>query len=60
MSRVDELIETLGLAPHPEGGFYHEIWRSPLGERPKTLEAMCDALPETKELAYPLRSRSRG
>ena len=28
LSRVDELIRTLELAPHPEGGFYHEIWRS--------------------------------
>jgi uncharacterized protein len=27
--RVDELIRDLGLLPHPEGGFYREIWRSP-------------------------------
>jgi predicted cupin superfamily sugar epimerase len=25
-----QLIETLGLAPHPEGGFYRETFRSPL------------------------------
>jgi hypothetical protein len=25
---VDELVRTLGLAPHPEGGFYRETWRS--------------------------------
>jgi predicted cupin superfamily sugar epimerase len=25
-----KLVETLGLAPHPEGGFYKETWRSPL------------------------------
>lgn len=27
--RARELIDTLGLAPHPEGGFYRETWRSP-------------------------------
>ncbi len=26
--RARELVETLGLAPHPEGGFYREIFRS--------------------------------
>jgi predicted cupin superfamily sugar epimerase len=26
--RVAELIETLGLQPHPEGGFYKEVFRS--------------------------------
>ena len=26
--RATELIEALGLAPHPEGGFYREIFRS--------------------------------
>ncbi|MCY1079766.1 cupin domain-containing protein [Archangium lansingense] len=25
---VEELVKTLGLAPHPEGGFYRETWRS--------------------------------
>src|SRR5690606_19795079 len=30
MSRVDELIALLGLAPHPEGGFYRETYRSPV------------------------------
>jgi predicted cupin superfamily sugar epimerase len=25
-----ELVELLGLAPHPEGGFFRETWRSPL------------------------------
>jgi len=28
MDRVVELIRTLQLAPHPEGGHYREIWRS--------------------------------
>lgn len=27
-SRVTELIETLGLEPHPEGGYYREVFRS--------------------------------
>jgi predicted cupin superfamily sugar epimerase len=26
--RVDELVRTLELAPHPEGGWYRELWRS--------------------------------
>jgi predicted cupin superfamily sugar epimerase len=26
--RAEELIETLGLEPHPEGGYYREIYRS--------------------------------
>jgi len=26
--RARELVETLGLAPHPEGGFFREIFRS--------------------------------
>lgn len=25
-----KLVEVLGLAPHPEGGFFRETWRSPL------------------------------
>jgi predicted cupin superfamily sugar epimerase len=28
-----ELIDTLGLLPHPEGGFYRETFRSPLALR---------------------------
>jgi predicted cupin superfamily sugar epimerase len=27
-ARARELVETLGLAPHPEGGFFREIFRS--------------------------------
>jgi uncharacterized protein len=33
-TRAAELVRTLGLAPHPEGGFYREIWRAPLGVEP--------------------------
>jgi predicted cupin superfamily sugar epimerase len=25
--RADEIVELLGLAAHPEGGWYHEVWR---------------------------------
>jgi uncharacterized protein len=34
--RVQDLIRDLGLAPHPEGGFYREVHRSPTppGVRP--------------------------
>jgi predicted cupin superfamily sugar epimerase len=32
--RVSELINSLGLAPHPEGGHYREIYRSPSRVRP--------------------------
>jgi predicted cupin superfamily sugar epimerase len=32
--RVDELIRDLRLTPHPEGGYYREIWRAPLGVEP--------------------------
>ncbi|HPG26841.1 MAG TPA: cupin domain-containing protein [Myxococcota bacterium] len=28
--RVVDLVERLGLVPHPEGGYYREVWRSPL------------------------------
>lgn len=34
MERVAELIERLELVPHPEGGFYREIWRGSLGVEP--------------------------
>lgn len=35
MTDVAKLIETLQLAPHPEGGWYRETWRAPAapGER---------------------------
>lgn len=31
MSDADAVIERLGLAPHPEGGWYRETWRGPAG-----------------------------
>jgi predicted cupin superfamily sugar epimerase len=34
VDRVAQLIEMLGLAPHPEGGHYREIWRAELGVAP--------------------------
>lgn len=27
---AERLVKSLGLAPHPEGGFYRETWRSPM------------------------------
>lgn len=35
MTTAKQLISTLGLEPHPEGGWYRETWRadSPEGER---------------------------
>ena len=30
MSSQEQIIETLGLLPHPEGGFYKETYRSEL------------------------------
>ena len=35
MNRAHELIRTLRLQPHPEGGHYREIHRSILGVRPE-------------------------
>lgn len=32
--RVAELIRTLELGPHPEGGYYREIWKAPLTVEP--------------------------
>jgi predicted cupin superfamily sugar epimerase len=29
---ADQLIHTLGLQPHPEGGWYVETWRAPVEE----------------------------
>lgn len=31
---ADEIIETLALAPHPEGGFYRQTWIADDGARP--------------------------
>ena len=32
--RAGELVRRLGLAPHPEGGFYREVFRSPAAVKP--------------------------
>ncbi|MEA2239010.1 MAG: uncharacterized protein QOC81_3734 [Thermoanaerobaculia bacterium] len=34
VSRAAELIETLALAPHPEGGFYRQVYRSANAVKP--------------------------
>ena len=28
MNKIEEIVEALGLLPHPEGGFYKETYRS--------------------------------
>jgi len=33
-ARASRLIEHLGLAPHPEGGYYRQIYRSPTSVQP--------------------------
>jgi len=33
-SRIDQLLELLGMKEHPEGGYYAEVWRSPLEVAP--------------------------
>jgi predicted cupin superfamily sugar epimerase len=42
--RAAELIEMLGLAPHPEGGFYREVWRSGASVEPSDLRGTRSAL----------------
>lgn len=32
MTAAADLIARLGLAPHPEGGWYRETWRAPTGD----------------------------
>jgi predicted cupin superfamily sugar epimerase len=29
VSTADDIIQRLGLTPHPEGGYYRETWRAP-------------------------------
>ncbi|WP_298286450.1 cupin domain-containing protein [Novosphingobium sp.] len=38
MPTAHDLIDQLGLSPHPEGGFYRETWRAPVpdGSRPSS------------------------
>jgi len=35
MTARPALAEQLDLAPHPEGGWYRETWRSPVSLRPE-------------------------
>jgi predicted cupin superfamily sugar epimerase len=41
--RAAQLIEVLDLAPHPEGGFFREIYRSPSRVRPEDGRSERDA-----------------
>ena len=42
--RATQLIDTLGLLPHPEGGFYREIFRSPSTVSPQDARGTRSAL----------------
>ena len=35
VSRAEELIETLALVPHPEGGFYRQVYKSSQTVQPR-------------------------
>lgn len=37
MQEINSLVNTLNLQPHPEGGFYREMYRSPLLVKPLSL-----------------------
>jgi predicted cupin superfamily sugar epimerase len=56
--RVTELIEKLGLRPHPEGGYYREIFRSPSQVAPADGRAARSAL-TTIYFLLPQGSQSR-
>ena len=43
-SRAEELIRSLRLEPHPEGGFYREVFRSARRVRPEDARPPRDAL----------------
>ncbi|WP_404337047.1 cupin domain-containing protein [Sphingomonas sp. MMS12-HWE2-04] len=36
MDDAREIIAKLGLAPHPEGGWYRETWRAPSGSKERS------------------------
>jgi predicted cupin superfamily sugar epimerase len=42
--RAVQLIESLRLIPHPEGGYYREIWRASLGVSPSDARGLRAAL----------------
>ena len=37
MDSASALIERLGLVPHPEGGWYREVWRAPADDEERPL-----------------------
>jgi hypothetical protein len=51
--RAAELIDRLALQPHPEGGFYREIFRSARRVRPEDARPARDAI---RKRAFILRS----
>ncbi len=46
------LIATLGLAPHPEGGWYRETWRGPAGADGRASETMIYFLLEAGQQSH--------
>ena len=46
------LIDTLGLAPHPEGGWYRETWRGPAGEDGRAIGTAILFLLETGQRSH--------
>jgi len=46
------LIETLGLAPHPEGGWYKETWRGPAGADGRASETLIYFLLEAGQRSH--------
>jgi len=57
-----EVVERLGLAPHPEGGFFREVYRSPLnlqseaGRRPLSTSILYLVAAESPSRFHRLRS----
>ena len=54
-SGCGEIVERLGLQPHPEGGMYAETWRA--GRNRRAREWYCDLLPAPRGRAVALASR---
>ena len=45
-SRAQQLIEQLELAPHPEGGYYREVYRAQLQVHSDAVYRVRPALPD--------------
>ena len=47
-----EIIDRLGLAPHPEGGWYRETWRAPAGADGRSPGTAIHFLLEAKQRSH--------